>query len=75
MRGGFPSQAQTLRRALWEVVEMSGFREYNDPFAGIGRAPVHMVWTVGGHELNRAHQPSWSTVRGCIGAPAVRNSK
>lgn len=42
---GFAAHAATLRRALGELVEKSGFREYYDPFTGAGRGAREFTWS------------------------------
>jgi glycogen debranching enzyme len=44
-RRGFLSPAQTLHRALWELVDTSGFREYYDPCTGEGHGARGFTWS------------------------------
>lgn len=42
---GFDERAERLRRALWRLIEHSGFREYYDPFTGEGRGAREFTWS------------------------------
>lgn len=42
---GLEARAERLRRALWQAVETSGFREYYDPFTGEGHGAHDFTWS------------------------------
>jgi glycogen debranching enzyme len=42
---GLRDRAQRLRRALWQAIEKSGFREYYDPFTGEGHGAREFTWS------------------------------
>lgn len=42
---GFDARAERLRRALWQAIETSGFREYYDPFTGEGHGAHDFTWS------------------------------
>lgn len=42
---GFGERADRLRRALWQAIEKSGFREYYDPLTGEGHGARDFTWS------------------------------
>src|SRR5438067_9473807 len=42
---GFSEKAQRLRRSLSSAIDKSGFREYYDPFSGVGRGARDIAWS------------------------------
>jgi hypothetical protein len=42
---GFHERAERLRRSLWRLIELSGFREYYNPFTGEGHGARGFTWS------------------------------